>query len=563
MPTDVREIGKLRSQRINLDYYRQKNWLTRSRGLLALAAVAVAVGYCFYVFGSGGGTHLSTGPVAFAHASFENDCQQCHLDFTPISGDALKFASASALDRLENACQKCHRVDHHFRDKMNPEFAAVDQHCSGCHTDHQGREHDMIKMSNTKCVQCHGDLPATCTSGSELRIRPNVKEFTAAEHGDFISLTSGDPGRVKFDHAQHMLPGQVELSSKGGFTLAMIDPNMREQYRKSPKGSPQTDDALVTLACADCHRFAGVPQRSLLVGKTQVGDDELGRHIEPIAFDKHCAGCHSMTVAGQNEGSLPLPHAAPWDEMEVLMASKLIGNRQLGEVRMPIDAIKETPRLGEAVGSNESLITPEAMALSKQEANKAFEASLLAGRAAIEKRCDQCHEKQDLTDESIAALRSNKMPPLIPERWLARGLYDHAAHRKINCAFCHAQAYPPKSGSAAEPTSGGEPAAAKPNDSEIVMIRGIDSCSDCHREAESDTPVTLTDKKVIDQLGGQSNWASDSCTECHRYHWQPPTQKNDNPNVAPVPVASMLKSDTASAPSVFVSRQTDSEKPGS
>jgi hypothetical protein len=526
MPTDVREIGKSRSQRINIDYYRQKNWLTRSRGLLALAAVILAAAYCVYVYGSGGAMHLSTGPVASAHASFESDCQQCHLDFTPISGDALKFTSAEALVRLEDACQKCHRVSDHFRDSLTPEFAAVDQHCSGCHTDHQGRDHDMVKMSNGKCVQCHGDLPSTCKSDSKLRVRNQVQGFTEADHGTFISLTQGDPGRIKFDHAQHMMPGQVDAGAKGGFTISMLDPAMREAYRKSVDGVDQSDEALVTLECKDCHQFAGVPQRSQAVGKVQVGDDELGRHIEPIAFTKHCAACHSMTVAGQKESTLPLPHAAPWSEMEVLMASKLIGGRELGQVRMPIDAIKEPPRLGESVGSNDQLVTPAAIALSLEQARKAFEASLSAGRTSIKQRCEQCHEDQDLTDESIEALRANKVPPLVPERWLTRGIYDHAAHRKIECAFCHAQAYPNNSN-----------AASQLEDSETVMIRGIESCDGCHRSVESEFPASLSDANVVKLLGGQSNWASDTCTECHRYHWKPPAPPASLPESAPMPVA--------------------------
>lgn len=248
-----------------------------------------------------------------------------------------------------------------------------------------------------------------------------------------------------------------------------------------------------------------------------------------------------MTVAGQKENTLPLPHAAPWSEMEVLMASKLIGNRELGEVRMPIDAIKDTPRVGESIGSADQLITPEEVALSRDQARKAFEASLLAGRTAIETRCRQCHEDQDLTDENIDALRADRLPPLIPERWLARGIYDHAAHRKINCAFCHAQADPTAANAGSADTAVSAEAApgtvSKPTDADVVMIRGIESCNGCHRAVDTELPASLQTPDTVKLLGGQSNWASDTCTECHRYHWKPTAAPSELPDTAPVPVS--------------------------
>jgi hypothetical protein len=519
MPTDVRATGKSRSQRINIDYYRQENWLTRSRGYLALAAAMLAVGYGLYVFTSGGPSHLSTGPVAMAHASFENDCQQCHLPFTPISGDALRFTSNRSLDRLEETCQKCHRVNHHFRGSMKPEFAAIDQHCSGCHTDHQGRNHDMSNVASTKCTQCHGDLPSTCMSPSSIEVRTNITAFTADAHGDFPSLQKGDPGRVKFDHGQHMMPGQVDPGVKGGFLISMLEPHLKNKYRKTVDGTPQSDDAMVTLSCADCHKFAGASDRSL------VGDDEIGRHIEPISFDQHCAACHSLNVAGRTEDTLPLPHAAPWKEVETLIASKLVGGQQLGSIRLPRDAARKTPLVGE--GYSGAMPNLSSLPSGDDEEDSIISASVRAGLASVAQRCLQCHMQEDITDESIRSLRAGDSPPLIPERWLKRGIYDHAAHRKIDCAYCHANAYPKATTSAANAvvsnqTAVNRDASIKKDDSQIVMIGGIETCTGCHRDASSSVPDSMTSEATKTLLGGQGTWASDACIECHRYHWQRP-----------------------------------------
>ncbi|MGV3486181.1 MAG: cytochrome c3 family protein [Planctomycetaceae bacterium] len=527
----MRATGKSRSQRINIDYYRQKTWLTRSRGLLALVAAVAATGYGFYVFASGGASHLSTGPVAAAHASFENDCQQCHLDFTPISADALRFSSSHSLDRIEQACQTCHRVDHHFRSSLTLESSAIDQHCSGCHTDHQGRANNMVNIASEKCSQCHGDLTAACSSASAVQVRANVTAFTTEAHGDFASLAKdkADPGRIKFDHAQHMRPGQVDAGVKGQFTIGMLEASMRESYRKTVDGKPQTDDQAVTLSCSDCHQFAGV------TGTPLAGDDKIGRHIAPIKFDQHCAACHSLNHLRADEESLPLPHAAPWKEIETLIAAKVVGGQQLGQIRMPRDVARKTPLVGEGQSGAKSGSVAQADA---KEAKAILDAAVSAGRAEVHKRCLQCHEEQDLTDESIVNLRLDSTPPLIPERWLVRGIYDHAAHRKVDCKLCHAQAYPSASEPlASEPavdaaasdavveadTESREAAANQAaNDADVVMIAGIESCVGCHRNPETPVPSQLTQGDHRTLIGEQTTWASDACIECHRYHWERP-----------------------------------------
>ncbi len=515
---DVRATGKSRSQRINLDHFRQKTWLTRSRGLLALSAGLVATCYCFFVYATGTASHLSTGPVAAAHASFENDCQKCHLDFTPIAGDALRFASSGSLDRLEEACQQCHRVKHHFRDAMKPEFAATDKHCSGCHTDHQGRANDMVNIASNKCTQCHADLAATCVAESSIKIlAKKISEFTREGHGEFASLTKDDPGRIKFDHAQHMLPGQVDEDVKGGFTIAMLEANFQKHYRELDGQLDKADNAPVTLTCIACHQFAGQP------GQKQVGDDEVGRHIQPIAFEQHCAACHSMSFVGRTDDILPLPHAAPWKEVELLLASKIAGGQLLGTIRMPRDAVRAIPVVGEPI------VNSSPAASAGEDAKAINEALIRAGLAATKKRCAQCHDGEDFTDESIVKLRAGSVSPLIPERWLAKGIYDHAAHRKVDCKFCHADAYAKRS----VDVSASSPDAKKLDDSDVVMIDGIETCSGCHRAAESSIPESLTSETTIGLFGGQSNWASNACIECHRYHWERPVLlSSDSPVVS-------------------------------
>jgi hypothetical protein len=489
----VRESGKTRSQRIDLDYYRKPTWLTRLRWIFALIALVLSGTYAYFVLASGGGAHVSRGPLAAAHASFESDCAACHQGFIPLATDAKWLVTHTSLEQNEQACRQCHQdTTNHFRTSLTPEHARIDQQCSGCHRDHQGRG-SLIPVSQQVCTQCHSELDQTVASPGSLAIRASVAAFTKEAHGDFASLQVEDPGRIQFNHALHMMPGQVHSDRRGTMTLAMIEPSKREAYRKVVDGTLQSDDAVVTLACADCHQMAGVPER------ISSADDEIGRHMESISFDRHCVACHAINPAGRTDETLPLPHGAPWAEIELLLTSKLIGGRHIGTIATPRQRVRSTPLVGEGEHGG-ALVEPE-------DDTAALVSSTLA---ATRQQCLKCHIEDDITDEAIRARHLHNQGPLIPPRWLRRGLYDHAAHRRIDCVYCHREAYP-------------EHSSGEANEGEarsIVMIGGIETCTDCHRGVGAATPSALVSSEMAEILGGQSTWASDNCATCHRYHWQ-------------------------------------------
>ena len=118
----------------------------------------------------------------------------------------------------------------------------------------------------------------------------------------------------------------------------------------------------------------------------------------------------------------------------------------------------------------------------------------------------QCHDQASITDQRIAS--ASTADPMIPARWFTHGLYDHGIHRQIDCKYCHQAAYP---------TAG---SAQPPRDQETVMIAGIDTCTGCHRDADTPTPESISNPDVAALLGEQTTWASDRCILCHRYHTQ-------------------------------------------
>jgi hypothetical protein len=482
------ETGKQRSQRIQIDYYRRRTGLHQLKSACVIAGLVGAGLYAVYVLAAGGGSHLSTGPVALAHAAFENDCKECHQDFTPIDarGSRLDWKlvgldSTEAIAQIESACQKCHPVGDHHRDVMNAEWQLDDQNCPTCHADHKGRDNNLVAVWTGQCTSCHANLADG--RAAEPKVRANVAAFNDQQHGDFASLTEPDPGVVKFDHAQHMRLGQVNNGEKGAFTVGMLDPSLRDRYQL--KG--QDDSSPVALDCSSCHEFDGNPARI----DSLPFDNELGRYMAPISFDKHCSACHSMNPGVATPDTTPLPHAVAWSKIDLLLAASLQGARATGQARALRDDTQSTPQPGEGPGN-----PAPSHALDSA-------AQIAMARKLVEGQCLQCHDAASITDEAIAVPTSD---PMIPARWLTHGLYHHGIHRQIDCRYCHEDAY--RADDSPKP----------PSDHQTVMIAGIDTCTGCHRDADLPTPASISSPEVKALLGDQSTWASDSCTLCHRYH---------------------------------------------
>lgn len=488
-----------------MDYYKVRSGIDRLRTAFALVGLLLAGGYAVYVLASlptrGGGNHVSTGPVTAAHASFENDCQTCHLDFTPIDPHApsdwlplLGVDAKASIEHLETACQQCHAVGSHHRSRMRASFAAVDQNCVHCHHEHQGRDHDLAEIDRQRCVSCHEDLASVVNDQPKRRER--VVGFNQNDHGDFQSLLADDPGSIRFSHHQHLLPGQVSPDDRGGTALSQLTPADRDRYRQNG----QTDSDLVRLQCDSCHTLSGQDKTVDESDSRSIDVTRLGRTMNPVQFDLHCAACHAISANSASGEVLPLPHAVPWSVITPLLAASINGDRMLGIAAHPQDTTRAKPQLGTGIG------TPSSgdWRVSDEE--------LAAARLRVESQCRDCHDDQSVTDEGILASRTGTTSPMIPRRWLRSGYYDHSAHRQIACQYCHAAAFP-ELAEAAERNFDF-------NDANRVMIAGIESCEGCHRSAGTPLPDSIASANKT-WWRGMPNWASDQCTTCHRYHSQP------------------------------------------
>ncbi|MCM2374624.1 cytochrome c3 family protein [Aporhodopirellula aestuarii] len=542
--------GKQRSQRIQIDYYKRRTGLDRWRRLCILLSLLFAGTYAIYLVyfllaassaspikvSAGSQTlgqvlqrHFNTGPLSLSHASFERDCHVCHSDFTPMDANApsdwlplIGVNSDVSRKHLEDACQKCHFAGNHNRDQMTAQFAAKDQNCSWCHQPHQGRDFDLTRISRKRCATCHDDL--TSVTNNAPTINKSVTAFNEVDHGDFASLKTGDAGRIRFSHDLHMMPGQVGIDAKGGMTLDRLSPSDRVRY--SLENQKPTD--LVQLNCQSCHEIVGQTVIDGLGTNLKSVDIELlGRSMTPIDFEKHCVACHAISpgVISSTDDPLRLPHAVSPTAMRTQIAATIDGSRATGTSRQRRDNSKKTlpPGIGEPS--------------SHQSEWRVTDEEIAAAEELVRKQCLTCHFSESLADDAILASTSSNTTAMIPTRWLRRGLYDHAAHRLIDCRFCHADAYPK---SRTLPQS-----ELVTDDHEKVLIAGIESCQGCHRPADTPTPeelitrtlelagttTVLSEQSAADLIGMMPTWASDECILCHRYHSPTPKSHTVSPPV--------------------------------
>jgi hypothetical protein len=461
-----RETGKQRAARIPLDYFKRPNFLERWK--LWLAAIGVIVPLVW--LGSGmlrgdrGTMRYARGPVAAVHATWEDQCAACHMDFTPLSKETWSGALLGHT-ATNQRCQVCHVGPPHH-EGQTPDLA-----CADCHREHRGRDASLVRLADADCTQCHADLSGHLSAGRATEFK-NIQAFAEGSHPPFRSLDSKDPGTIHFNHKLHMTAGLgTAEAGNPGWTLSRIPTAQRARYQQPG----QKDSDLVQLDCASCHR-------------TENGDPgSSGAYMAPIRYETHCQACHPLTFAprrGDKAGSLvAIPHGLQPEQVRNVLwgayASELADAKLPGPTRPvrplpgqdPEEARKEIAR---QVGQAEDFLY--------QDKVQAAARLLLEGKQT----CGECHQYE----KAEGTLKKIK-PSAIPKLWLKHARFNHAAHAAIDCKQCHERAYPDQARASTR--------------SEDILVPGMDRCVICH------APQTHTGGEV---RGG----ARSDCTECHRYH---------------------------------------------
>jgi len=185
----------------------------------------------------------------------------------------------------------------------------------------------------------------------------------------------------------------------------------------------------------------------------------------PVKFATECAGCHTLQF-DTRFGPEQVPHDKP-EAVHAFLVKRFqeyIG-RNPASVHLPEPPTRQFP----------GRIRPVRTAGDASEwvQFRVDDAEWLLWS----KTCKQCH-----------ALKKNAgtLPEIIPSairtRWLDHATFDHKAHRMMNCTACHTKAL-------------------DSHDTADVLLPGIQTCRECHRDEARSKEV-----------------AEGRCFECHQYH---------------------------------------------
>jgi hypothetical protein len=352
----------------------------------------------------------TAGPVSNHHRLIEEKCESCH---------ARPFRGATDVQ-----CTTCHRVGEHATamPRMLATHPERSLKCASCHKEHHGLR-SLVPTDSPLCTACHAQIESLVPSTRE----PAIGSF--ARHPEFAALTRakalagpGDPSTrglhdttpLKFSHAEHLQPHPGTVHPE-------------------------------PLVCQSCHE--------------PVADQTT---MQPIAFEKHCHGCHELALDGRLEG-VRVPHGSP--------------DRALATIRAELSRVyMEAPVLDAGVPKADGGALPVPSQDDLEAEVLDLELALYTGHNG----CEKCH---DLAEAPPAPGKSRHavVEPKIPKTWMPASRYAHGPHRTTPCRFCH--------DSAEHSTTAGD-----------VLIPGIARCRECHGDP------------------GTPGKVESPCLECHRYH---------------------------------------------
>jgi predicted CXXCH cytochrome family protein len=449
--------------RMGLDRTRVNKRIYAWSGFVVIAVVCLAVPVIF--FGGGivqswqkdstqpmlsklVGLSWNTGDFSNAHRFFGANCATCH------QGPFSRVTDA--------ACMACHAsVGSHFEHGISlggvgDRLAGL--RCIACHTEHRGMEGSIVRTEGL-CLNCHRDINETTPSAGTKDVtgfpsgHPQFRATLVADAslGTTVRAQLGatpppiDHPGIKFAHADHLV--------KGGFPAL----NYKE------------------LTCADCHVA-----------------DPSGRSFLPITYRNQCERCHELTFDKTAGIPWKVPHG---DDTGVITAvwNYFAGLGLAGQAGEPANT-PEPAVERRGAGMPAPVAALPATAPPGDKVGWVTEKSMAALRLVFDDKrgCAYCHYGTGKdgafdTDNILASALPPKENPAhfvaavsMRTRFLPAARFDHAQHRGMSCADCHAAQ---QNASAAE-----------------VLIPGIDTCTKCHGTETA------------------SLHAQSTCISCHIFH---------------------------------------------
>ncbi|NBW41687.1 FHA domain-containing protein [bacterium] len=401
------------------------------------ALVVVFVVLLFFIFplldipSRRGAMVWSSGQVSSAHMMIEHDCQACHAHpFKPVQ---------------DETCLACHEMTDHAVSLVKSQSPHAEERCASCHFEHNGSKGITVTESKL-CTGCHENLLKVISKADmevpELR---DVIDFRS--HPEFAVTIHSEDGyqRVSLDDAARLLdPARIQLNHAVHLQDGLMGP-----------------DGTVQLGCDDCHR---------LTPDTKT--------FSPISYERDCSSCHGLEFDERLPG-VSVPHGD----------AEIVYNFAYAEYAKLFLDIRERP---ERVVPGFERFKPGAVRRKSVE-QRAFVHNEVdvAARGAEEqlftkKACHLCHTITEKTSEQFSrdgehSARFIVQKPNIPDVWMPKAHFAHAAHQEIKCESCHE----------------GVRASESTRD---VLLPGVESCKVCHSDV------------------GVRGKVPSECVLCHSFH---------------------------------------------
>ena len=455
--------------------------LRTRRGRFTLAVVTATIALLLIVLGSPPlrRRFINPGELSTAHSGdafadrnamtnqLDESCAACHraggsgagglataaFNATPGPFGLFKLATAipGEMTVIDQACQRCHPK--HLFHQPN---VVKDVSCSFCHPEHRGTG-PMPSPTDAHCAFCHGNAgrmaDAAAKGGS---LPPEVFHSTALHAQNAFQIPRPTNGytqiihRFAGDHPRFRIQDEALRDPdtlKFGHALHLTG----ETMPKLPNGSK--------LDCVFCHQ-----------------PDAAGIYYRQINFENHCRVCHSLQFDPATPG-LTLPHGDP-DFVSAFLHSL---PRQYADFAARSGITGAAEQTAFVQGKLRDL---QAQVVSGEDFEKRVffstatmgpmtqVGSVSGATRALYPGCAYCHEVKS-TPQGPPVITK----PILFERWLLHGEFNHAKHSGLACSRCH-------------------PAEKSKVTADIILPTKF-SCTICHG------------------LGGG---APDSCATCHVYH---------------------------------------------
>lgn len=401
---------------------------------------------------------FNAGTISTNHASFGNDCQQCHQEAAGVPRDSKEFVSVMKerfrhgvdFASIDQKCEVCHQA-HTFHEANVVE----NRSCSACHMEHQGRD-SMRRVAGTNCATCHdnsGVMQASAQKGAQIPAaafhmrHPHPPQqivfepprppqgYTAVfrtfweAHPEYqlIREHARDPDVLRFNHQRHLTGADI----------------------------PQVNGK--KLDCDYCHK-----------------PDPEGRFYTRINFAANCQACHSLQFDVKNpEMQLPhgdatavraFLHSLPTHYAELATKKGIVRPEQIQQfVATQISNLRGQVQSGEQLEHDVFFTT---------DPYKPMRGAAPGTRATFY-GCAFCHEVKAQPASLVPAVTK----PILVDRWMPQANFNHTKHTQVKCEVCHQ--------------------ATVSRETSDVLMPAKATCVACHSPAG----------KVVAE-----------CSTCHRYH---------------------------------------------